>query len=109
MTRINDVAKVLGRFIPPITDQCEDTIREAARALDAAGHLLPTLPEPDNAYPEWQVGDLSISPGIGPGEVCLEWVDREDTGGWPEPLSQALTPDQVRAIIAAHYHRKDQE
>lgn len=70
---------------------------------------IPDLPEPDNSYPEWQAGNLSISPGINPGDVTLEWEGREDTGRGTMPRSRYLTPAQVQAIIAAHYHREDQE
>lgn len=82
----------------------KDRIRELHRTWP-----IPDLPEPDNAYPEWQIENLSISPGIDPGEVAIVWEGREDTGRGTMPRSRYLSPDQVQAIIAAHYHREDQE
>lgn len=64
---------------------------------------IPDLPEPDDDYPEWQVGKLSIVTGIEPGAVGLEWEDREDTGRGTVTRWQYLTPSQVQSIIAAHY------
>lgn len=84
-------------------------LADALEDLADAGHLLPDLPEPDNTYPEWKIGNQSIVKGIRPGDVGLEWEDREDTGRGTIGRSLCLTPDQVRSIIAAHYHRKDQE
>ena len=69
--------------------------------LDADGMLMPDLPEPDNAYPEWSFENLSISPGPDAGEVAIEWEDREDTGRGTMARSLYLAPDQVLALLAA--------
>lgn len=45
MTRINDVAKIMYDQMTQMGQQ--PTANDIARALDAAGHLLPDLPEPD--------------------------------------------------------------
>ncbi|MGP9760932.1 hypothetical protein [Corynebacterium sp. AOP12-C2-36] len=44
MTRINDVAKIMYDQMTQMGQQ--PTVNDIARALDAAGHLLPDLPEP---------------------------------------------------------------
>lgn len=80
-----------------------------AAALADDGLLMPDLPEPDNAYPEWSFENLSISPGIDPGEVAIEWEDREDTGRGTVGRSRYLAPDQVLALLAAaNYAERNQ-
>lgn len=80
-----------------------------ARALDAAGHLMPDLPEPDYDSGGWKTDGLFATPASTDGSVILEWFDREDNGHGTTERHLRLTPDQVQAIIAAHYHREDQE
>ncbi|WP_312979576.1 hypothetical protein [Corynebacterium sp.] len=50
MTRIDDAADVIAGYVHP------DFAIDSARALDADGHLMPDLPEPDMGAddPEWQ-------------------------------------------------------
>lgn len=68
--------------------------------LDADGLLMPDLPEPDNGYPEWLVGGVSISPGLNAGEADIEWEDQ----------MLRLAPDQVLALLAAAgYAERNQE
>ena len=69
--------------------------------LQVDGLLMPDLPAPDNDYPEWRVGGVSISPGPDAGEVAIEWEDREDTGRGTVTRSLYLAPDQVCALLAA--------
>ena len=77
------------------------TALQTAQALADAGLLMPDLPAPDNSYPEWLVGGVSISPGPDAGEVAIEWEDREDTGRGTVTRSLYLAPDQVCALLAA--------
>lgn len=107
MTRINDVAKIMYDQMTQMGQQ--PTANDIARALDAAGHLAPDLPEPDNAIPGWEVGDLSITPGAANGSVSLDWEKPYDPVYGAVCRTLNLTPDQVQAILAAHYHREDQE
>lgn len=58
---------------------------------------VPDMPPSDNSFPCWIRGSIHIEPGGDAGDVTLEWSDRRLN----------LTSDQVEAIIAAHYHRKD--
>lgn len=109
--RIDEAAEVIAKHTEVLgasrMRQYDKALR-AVRALDDDGHLLPDLPEPDNTYPEWQVGNQSIVKGIHAGAVGLEWEDREDTGRGTVTRTLYLTSEQVQAIIAAHYDRKDQ-
>lgn len=82
-------------------DRAADIVREhsfsrrpddVAQALADAGLLMPDLPEPDNGYPEWLVGGVSISPGLNTGEVDIEWEDR----------MLRLAPGQALALLAAY-------
>lgn len=108
MTRIEEAEDVVYRTLSGKYGDFGHQ-EEVVRALDADGHLLPDLPEPDNTYPEWKIGNQSIVKGIHPGAVGLEWEDREDTGRGTVTRTLYLTSEQVQAIIAAHYHREDKE
>ena len=68
------------------------THEQIVDTLDADGLLIPDLPEPDNGYPEWLVGGVSISPGLNTGEVDIEWEDR----------MLRLAPGQALAFLAAY-------
>ena len=105
MTNIDRAAEVLTDWVLPGVPP-----EVIAQALADAGLLMPDLPEPDNAYPEWSFENLSISPGIDPGEVAIEWEDREDTGRGTVGRSRYLAPDQVLALLAAaNYAERNQE
>lgn len=83
--------------------------------LDRACALIRTWPIPDLPPSEyehmtaWVRDGVLIEPVASAGSVHLDWDEEEYPGGPIEPRSLLLTPAQVQAIIAAHYHRKDQE
>ncbi|MGN0095067.1 MAG: hypothetical protein ACI38U_03295 [Corynebacterium sp.] len=80
-TRINEAAKTIADFHDcPCDGECDACIGEA-RALDADGHLMPDLPEPDDADGgQWdaeegvKVFDMSKAPLPWTGEYMPGWV-----------------------------------
>jgi hypothetical protein len=77
-------------------------------------HLIVNWPIPDMPPSDyerttaWDFDDISIEPGED-GRVLIDWDDDDDEGYGRVTRTLNLTPAQVQAIIAAHYHRKDQE
>lgn len=110
MTRIDDVAKIVAPYLDDRHGEPEAKALHIARALDADGHLLPDLPPSEYEHmTAWVRDGVLIEPVASAGSVHLDWDEEEYPGGPIEPRSLLLTPDQVQEIIAAHYHRKDQE
>ncbi|OLT55863.1 hypothetical protein BJF89_13835 [Corynebacterium sp. CNJ-954] len=105
-----EVTRAVFHHTPLWEDYPELTEDEWVRVVDLISDWpIPDLPEPDNTYPEWEVGDLSISPSVTNGSVFLEWEEPYVHANGTRFRTLKLTPAQVQAIIAAHYHREDQE
>lgn len=110
MTRINDVARVIEGYLVLADEACvEPDSDRLARGLDAAGHLLPDLPEHDEiAHPGptkvWDVGEDNF----------VEYDPRYDTISLSQlfGLEVRLDPDDiptaVSALLAA-LHERNQE
>lgn len=100
MTNQKRAAEVIEEAMGEVAMGYPSMLPEIAQALADNGLLMPDLPEPDNAYPEWLVGGVSISPGLNAGEVDIEWDDR----------MLRLAPGQVLAFLAAaNYIERNQE
>lgn len=106
MTNIDRAAEVLIHWadslggLAAIERDYDGDLTGGAEALADAGLLMPDLPEPDNGYPEWLVGGVSISPVLNTGEVDIEWEDR----------MLRLAPGQALAFLAAYaYAERNQE
>lgn len=98
MTRINDVADLLGKSncgcVPGETAACE---------LDAAGHLMPDLPEPCKSIDgsrHWGHG-VSWCPEHG---LC-RWED--GVGG--STTAEALRQEAAELLAAASYAERNKE
>ena len=70
-------------------------------ALEAAGLLMPDLPEPD--LPKlWEVGELLINMVDKDGDVLIEWEDESDYAYYgTQTRSLWLNHNQVLGILAA--------
>lgn len=110
MTRIDDVARMIDGYIGDYEDAGLPTDSDyIARALDAAGHLLPDLPEHDEiAHPGptkvWDVGEYNF----------VEYDPRYDTISLSQSFGPEvrLDPDDiptaVSALLAAHRERNQE-
>lgn len=125
MTRIDEAAKTIIRCMPTRTHP--ECAVDAARALDADGHLLPDLPEPDmrrddedwrDEYADewagpapdvWHIGETWVGPlGAFPGQAKVAVWD--DTGEPYEPLSPYVARKMAYALLAAaDYAERNQE
>lgn len=114
MTRTDDVAKIVAPYLDDRHGEPEAKALHIARALDAAGHLMLDLPEPDVITPRtetnpapiglWNTDHPSVtgSPSAPPVVFVDEYTD--------------LPPDEARAyayaiLAAADYaeeHTNDQ-
>lgn len=109
MSRINAVTNTLyGEIQCPQLNEEEyiDTLRGAARALDAAGHLMPDLPEPAETDGVVYFGDAP--------EIC-SYLDGQvhvlDDGVWRPTTAESLREDAAAMLAAANYaeeHADDQ-
>lgn len=123
MTRIDAAAEVIAKHtgVPGASRTRQyDRAVLAARALDADGHLMPDLPEPDKARndPDWRdeyadewdsdnapdmwhigetwVGSLGVFPGAGRGVTV-----GDDMGEPYEPISPYVARKMAYALLAA--------
>jgi hypothetical protein len=106
-----EVVRAAFRHMPLWEDYPDLAEAEWVRVVDLASEWpIPDLPEPDYEHaPAWSSGNMYIEPGKVSGEVRLTYPNHEDISGGGIDRQITLTPAQVQAIIAAHYHREDQE
>lgn len=123
MTRIDDAAKIIERFLPPLPGGLgEEQARKTARVLDQEGVLYPDLPEPNLSHddPQWRdeyadlwdsgtvpdaweiretwVGSLGVFPGQ---NTVTVW---DDTGEPYKPISPYVARKMAYALLAAADH-----
>lgn len=107
MTRINDVAKTLSPILlaPHLTDEEHwEECLQLARALDAAGHLLPDLPEPRfDRLGRWEDSGVTLYRG----QRTLELYAAMDYGDLPETLEPDEARDTAYAMLAAANHAEE--
>lgn len=98
MTRIDEVAKVIDRFLNPFDDSVDAA--EVVDVLDADGHLMPDLPEPgfDNqGWAEWQT------------EYVTEVAFHPEDGLWSYDDGRMVrdTPDRLRKVALVYLAAAD--
>lgn len=87
--------------VPGLTNSENDRVKALIRTWP-----IPDLPPSYHANrPAWNRHGMRITPGEDSGDVLLEWGENDND----MPVTLNLASSQVQAIIAAHYHREDQE
>lgn len=101
MTRIDEAAKTIADFHDcPCDGKCDACIGEA-RALDAAGHLAPDLPEVKfNQYGIWEDYGVTVYRGA----RTLDLYAAMDYGDSPETLESDEARHTAYTLLAAADH-----
>lgn len=105
MTRINDVAKIMYDQMTQMGQQ--PTANDIARALDAAGHLLPDLPEPEIDSDGWATWDSECVTEAGYHPEKGLWT--YDDGRMVQDSAERLREVACIYLAAASYAERNKE